>query len=57
MEYGRKKTVGNGHPKSRKRKRPVWHKKWVQKKRMNSAWDSSRDASAARRKDVAGGGA
>ena len=54
-DSGRRKTVGSGHPKNRKKKQPVWHKKWAQRKRMNNAWDSSRNAIAARKKGVAGG--
>ena len=49
-DLGKRKTVGSGHPKNRKKRRPVWHKKLAQNKRMNNAWDSSRNAIAAQRK-------
>ena len=52
---GKRKTVGSGRHKNQKKKQPVWHKKWEQEKRMNNAWDSSRNAIAVRKKGVAGG--
>ena len=54
-DFGKRKTVGSGHPKNRKKKQPAWHRKWAQRKRMNNAWDSSRNVIAARKKGVAGG--
>ena len=55
-DSGKKKTAGSGHRKNRKRKQPVWHKKWEKKKRMSNAWDFSRNAIAARKKSAEGGG-
>ena len=65
----RRKTAGRGRQRNKRKKAQDWHRKWETRKRITHAWDSSRtwrksqerrrdrNATAARKRGAAGGGA